>query len=190
MKIIAFSVLATAALCLGSAASAQNLQMSTYLGASAGVARWNVDCSGTSSCKTTPASVRLFVGHHFTPNAAVEMTYAGLGTVKATSAGSQVDVRGNSFDVSTVYKFGSAGSALGAFVKGGLAYTRVKANATTGTVAGSDSKNAWGAIVGAGATYALTDNFSLRAEIDTQNVKVPGSSGNVTSFTVGAQGAF
>jgi OOP family OmpA-OmpF porin len=190
MKTIALPALALVALLSGPTASAQNLQMSTYLGASAGVAHWNANCSGTTSCKTTPATLRVYGGYNFTPNVGIELTYASLGTVKAAASGAQVDIKGTSMDVSGVYKLGSPSSAWGGFVKGGLAYTQAKVNASSGTVVGADTKNAWGLIVGIGATYALTDHFALRAELDTQTVKVPGSSGNVTSFTVGAQGAF
>jgi len=190
MKTTALTVLALAALFGGHAASAQNLQMSTYLGASAGVAHGNVDCSGTTTCKTSPTTLRLYGGYHFTPHVGVELTYAALGTIKATAPGTQVDLRSTSMDVSAVYRLGSPGSAWGGFVKGGLAYTQVKVNTAVGTLVGTSTKNAWGPIVGVGATYALTNHFALRAELDTQTVKAPGSSGNVTSFTVGAQGMF
>lgn len=190
MQKLALTTLLASALFASAGASAQALKLSTYLGAAGGVASWNVDCGGTTSCKKNPATVRAYGGYNVTPNVAVELTYASLGTVKANSGADSLNLKGSSFDVSGLYKFGSASNPFGAFVKGGLAYTRAKASATVNGVSGSDNKNAWGLLVGAGATYALSENVALRAEIDTQKVKVPGSSGNVTSFVVGGQGSF
>ena len=192
MQKLALTTLLASALFASAGASAQALQLSTYLGAAGGVANWNVDCGGTSSCKKNPATVRAYGGYNVTPNVAVELTYASLGTVKASNSntGDSVNLKGSSFDVSGLYKFSSASNPFGAFVKGGLAYTRASASATVNGVSGSDNKKAWGLLVGAGATYALSENLALRAEIDTQKVKVPGSSGNVTSFVVGGQGSF
>ncbi len=189
-KALITSVLALTALLSGAHVSAQNLQMSSYLGASGGVANWNVDCSGTTSCKKNPGSLRVFGGVNVMPNVAVELTYAALGTAKASATGANVDVNGSSFDLSGVYKFGAPTSAFGAFAKGGLAYTNAKATATVGTMSSSDTKKAWGLVLGAGVTYAVTESFALRAEVDTQKVKLTNTSGNVTSFTVGGQATF
>lgn len=189
-KTLVSSILALTALLSGAHVSAQNLQMSSYLGASGGVSNWNIDCAGATSCKKNPGSLRVFGGVNVMPNVAVELTYAALGTAKASATGADVNMKGSSFDLSGVYKFGAPTSAFGAFVKGGLAYTNAKATATVGTTSGADTKKAWGLLLGAGVTYAVTESFALRAEIDTQNLKVPGSSGNVTSFTVGGQATF
>ncbi len=189
-KNIVFAALAAATLLAGTNASAQDLKMSSYLGASGGVSSWNIDCSGATSCKKNPGSLRIFGGVNVTPNVAVELTYAALGTAKASATGTNIEVKGSSFDLSGLYKFGGTTSPFGAFVKGGLAYTNAKATATTSTGSGANTQKAWGLLLGAGVTYAVTESFALRAEVDTQNLKVPGSSGNVTSFTVGGQATF
>jgi OOP family OmpA-OmpF porin len=189
-KYIISAIVAASALLSGVNASAQNLQMSSYLGASGGVANWNVDCSGTTSCKKNPGSLRVFAGVNVMPNVAVELTYAALGTAKASATGVNAELKGSSVDLSGVYKFGVPTSPFGAFVKGGLAYTNAKTSATIGTASGSDTKKAWGLIVGAGVTYAVTESFAVRAEIDTQKLKTSTNSGNVTSFTVGGQATF
>jgi OmpA-OmpF porin, OOP family len=166
------------------------LQMTTTLGAMGSVSAWNMDCTSTTSCKKNPGSFRVFASQSVTPNIAVELTYASLGTLNAAAPGTQLSIKGNSTDVSAVYKFGNPDNALGAFVKGGLAYTQTKAEVAVAGGAGSANQNAWGVVLGIGATYALTSNFSLRAEVDTQSVKVPGSKGNVTTMSVGGQGSF
>lgn len=189
-KYILSAIVAASALLTGVNASAQNLQMSSYLGASGGVANWNVNCSGTTSCSKNPGSLRVFGGVNVMPNVAVELTYASLGTAKASATGVSAELKGSSFDLSGIYKFGAPTSPFGAFVKGGLAYTNAKSSTTTGTVTSAGTQKAWGLIVGAGVTYAVTESFAVRAEIDTQKLKTTNDSGNVTSFTVGGQATF
>jgi opacity protein-like surface antigen len=177
MKKLALNTLAAAALFASTVVTAQPLQMSAYLGASGGVSSWNADCSGTTNCKKNPGSFRIYGGYNFLPSLGLEMTLASLGTVKANVTGTAVNVQGAGMDIAAVYRFGSSSSPFGAFVKG--------------TLKDSDTKNGFGFLAGVGATYALTDHFALRAELDTQRVKVPaGSSVNVTTFTVGGQGSF
>ena len=186
MKKSIASVLGILALASTGAVSAQNLKMSPYLGVSGGISSWNLDCAGTTDCKKNPGSARVYGGMNLTPNVAVELTYASLGSPSATVAGVGVGLKGSSTDLSALYKFGSPNSNLGFFVKGGLAYTTGKAS----VLGNSATEKGWGVIMGVGVTYALTSNVALRAELDTQKVKVPGSSGNVTSFVVGGQASF
>ncbi len=186
MKKSIVSVLGILAFATVGAASAQNLKMTPYLGVAGGFSAWNMDCAGTTDCKKNPGSARVFGGVNLSPNVAVEMTYSSLGSPSASVAGVGVGLKGSSTDISGIYRFGSPESNLGFFVKGGLAYTSAKAS-----VAGSSaSEKGWGLILGAGVTYALTPSVALRAEVDTQKVKVPGSSGNVTTLVLGGQAAF
>jgi outer membrane protein W len=186
MKKSITTILGILALASAGAASAQKLTMSPYIGATGGFAAWDANCAGTTDCKKNPGSVRVFGGVNLSPNTAVELTYASLGTLKATVSGTAVGIKGSSMDVSAVYRLGNTQGGLGFFVKGGLAYTNAKATALTY----SATEKGWGLVLGAGVTYALTPSVGLRAEIDTQNVKVPGTSGNVTSLTVGGQASF
>jgi hypothetical protein len=168
------------------AVSAQNLKMTPYLGVAGGFSSWNLDCSGATDCKKNPGSARVFGGVNLTPNVAVELTYSSLGSPSVTSGGVTSGLKGSSTDLSALYKFGAANSNLGFFVKGGLAYTAGKLSTPTS----SGTEKGWGLILGAGVTYALTPSIGLRAEVDTQKIKVPGSSGNVTTLVLGGQAAF
>jgi len=190
-KNIISAVLAATAMLVGANVSAQDLKMSYYLGASGGVTTWNIECYGSTSCEKNPSSLRIFGGLNITPNLAVELTYAALGTAKVNSTGSNLEIQGRSFDLSGVYKFPvPTTSSLQPFVKGGLAYTNAKASATSSINSGTSTQQAWGLLIGAGVIYTVTESFALRAEVNTQNLKVPGSSGNVTSFSVGGQAMF
>ena len=186
MKKSMASVLGILALATTGAVSAQNLKMTPYLGVAGGFSAWNLDCAGTTDCKKNPGSARVFGGVNLSSNTALELTYSSLGSPSATVSGVGVGLKGSSTDLSALYKFGAPNSNLGFFVKGGLAYTNAKASAA----GSSATEKGWGLILGAGVTYALTSNVALRAEVDTQKVKVPGSSGNVTTLVVGGQAAF
>jgi len=186
MKKSIASLVGILVLASGGVASAQNLTMTPYLGVAGGFSAWDLSCSGTTDCKKNPGSARVFGGVNLSPNVAVELTYSSLGSPSATVSGVGVGLKGSSTDLSGIYKFGNVQGGLGFFVKGGVAYTNAKASAA----GSSATEKGWGLILGAGVTYALTPNIGLRAELDTQKVKVPGSSGNVTTLVVGGQAAF
>jgi outer membrane protein W len=184
-------LIAASSMLFTAGASAQALQMSTYLGAAGGGAAWNIDCAGTTTCNKTPLAMRVYGGYNFQPNMGVELTLASLGKTKLSAPGTAVDLAGTSFDVSAVYRFGAPTSPFGAFVKGGIGFTRTKSAATVAGVTGSATQSGAGLLLGVGATYALNETFALRAELDTQSVKAPGGTkGNVTSFVIGGQGSF
>ena len=186
MKKSIASIVGILALTSAGIASAQKLTMTPYLGVAGGFSAWDMNCSGTTDCKKNPGSARVFGGVNLSPNTAIELTYASLGSPSASVSGVGVGLKGSSTDLSGIYRFGSPQSNLGLFVKGGLAYTNAKASAA----GSSATEKGWGLILGAGVTYALTPSVALRAEVDTQKVKVPGSSGNVTTLVVGGQAAF
>ena len=186
MKKSIASIVGILALTSAGIASAQKLTMTPYLGVAGGFSVWVMNCSGTTDCKKNPGSARVFGGVNLSPNTAIELTYASLGSPSASVSGVGVGLKGSSTDLSGIYRFGSPQSNLGFFVKGGLAYTNAKASAA----GSSATEKGWGLILGAGVTYALTPSVALRAEVDTQKVKVPGSSGNVTTLVVGGQAAF
>lgn len=189
MKKIALISLAVTTLLAAGTASAQSVPSTAYAGITGGVSHWNADCGGLS-CDTTPSAYRVFAGYNLQPNVAVEVTYASLGTLKGDAPGLHAEIKGQSLDVSGLYKFGAANEALRPYVKGGLAYTKARASVDYAGLSGSDTRNAWGLVLGAGVTYAFNNSFALRAELNTQQLKVPGDSGNVTGLFIGGQFSF
>lgn len=164
------------------------LQMTTYLGLSAGKARWAMDCTGTTTCSGQPASYRFYGGQINANNFGLEFTLASLGNPSATYPTGNASFSGSSLDLSALYRFGRADSALNFFLKGGLAYTRLSTSSVIAGTPAGDNKTSYAPIVGAGLMYNVNDSLALRAEFSTLNAKAPGgTSGRINSVTFGAQ---
>lgn len=185
-SIIAIALTATGFM-LSAGAAAQ-----TYVGASVGDAKWNMDCSGASSCSTSDTAYKVYGGYNFAPQWAVEATYFSLGTINASGAGYNVSAKGTGFDVSGVFK-AQLNKDWTAFAKLGVAQVKGETTASVGSVGGSLTKNSTQPIVGFGVIYNVNQNFGIRADIDSRKVELTsgsGGSGNVTNFTIGAQASF
>ncbi|MFZ6639940.1 porin family protein [Undibacterium sp. TC4M20W] len=182
-KIIA-AALAISGLFIGTTANAQ-----FYAGATVGQARWNMDCAGTSSCKTNDTSFNILGGYNITPNWGVEGSYYNLGTVKANVYGIAAEMKATGIDLAGTYR-AQVGNNWGLFTKLGLAYSKGEATAAFNNLRGSTSKNSTQVVVGIGATYAFTPNIAARAEIASRKVDFVGGDGNITNFNIGVQAAF
>ncbi len=182
-KVIA-TLIATIAIGAAGMAQAQ-----VYVGGTVGQARWNSDCSGTSSCKTNDTAYRALVGYNFDKNWGIEGGYYSLGTVRAGVGNINAEMTAKGWDVAGVFRNQFSDNLTG-FVKMGLGTTKGEVKATAGSLSGETSKNSTGLVVGVGATYAFTPNLAARFEIESRKVEVFGSSGNVTNFNVGLQAHF
>ncbi|MFZ6759587.1 outer membrane beta-barrel protein [Undibacterium sp. Ji50W] len=182
-KIIAAAV-ALSALLTGTTANAQ-----MYAGATVGQARWNMDCAGTSNCKTNDTSFNILGGYNLNTNWGVEASYYNLGTVKATVYGVAAEMKATGVDLSGVYRT-QFNSNWGMFTKLGLAYSKAEATAALGNVRASTNKNSAQLVASVGATYSFTPNLAARAEISSRKVEFVGGDGNITNFNIGLQAAF
>ena len=183
-KIIAAAI-AVSGLFITASASAQY-----YAGATVGQARWNGDCSGTTSCKTTDTAFKVLGGYNIdNTNWGVEASYFNLGKVTVSDGALKGEIKGSGVDLSGVYR-ASFNNQWGGFAKLGIAYVKGEVEASLGSAHASQSTNSTQAVVGAGVTYAFDKNISVRAEVESRKVEVPNSSGNVTNFNIGLQFAF
>ncbi len=178
------SILFALALTGAGAAHAQ-----TYVAGTVGQARWNVDCAGTSSCKTTDTAYHAILGYNFDQNWGVEGGYYSLGTVRAGVGNLNAEMSAKGWDLAGVFR-NPFSDKLNGFVKLGLATSKGEVKAATTGFSGETSKNSTSLLVGIGATYAFTPNLSGRFEIESRKVDVVGGSGNVTNFNVGLQAHF
>jgi OOP family OmpA-OmpF porin len=186
-KTMTVAAMAAAGLVFSASASAQ-----VYVGASVGEANWNVDCSGTSSCKNNDTAYKVFGGYKFTPQWAVEVSYFDLGHATATVDGVGVKSSATGGDVSAVYT-AQLSKQWNLFYKLGVAEVNGKITGSLDGFSVSDSKNTVQPVVGFGVNYLITPTVGIRADIDTRRVEVAsgsGSSGNVTNFEIGLQAAF
>ncbi|MFI4939566.1 MAG: outer membrane beta-barrel protein [Burkholderiales bacterium] len=186
-KTIVAATLMAASLMLSASASAQ-----VYAGASVGEAKWNADCAGTVSCTNNDTAYKIFGGYSFGPRWDAEVSYFSVGTAKASFSGVSVDMKGTGFDIAAVYKV-PLSKDWTVFGRMGVAEVKGQADAAMGAFSGSVTTNSAQPVVGFGVIYNVTQNFDIRADIDSRKVKVvsgSGGSGNVTNFTIGGQVSF
>ncbi|MFZ6742167.1 porin family protein [Undibacterium sp. JH2W] len=182
-KIIA-ATLAISGLFIGTTANAQ-----AYAGATVGQARYNVDCAGTTNCKTNDTSFSILGGYNLNANWGVEASYNDLGKIRANVSGVAAEIKATSFDLAGVYR-AQLNNNWGVFTKLGLAYSKGEATVSYSGFSASVSKNATKVVAGVGATYAFTPNFAGRAEITSRRVDLIGGDANVTNFNIGVQASF
>ncbi|CAN5730686.1 hypothetical protein BH11PSE12_BH11PSE12_25600 [soil metagenome] len=114
------SALILAAFALSASASAE-----TYLGATVGQAKWNIDCTGAVSCKTADTAFKVLVGYELAPLWSLEASYFSLGEVGVNDASVKGTFSARGIDVAGVVKTAPMKGFVG-FAKMGVAYVRGK----------------------------------------------------------------
>lgn len=174
MKKAWIAVLGLAAAALALPASAQRVDASNaYLGVSLGQAKYGDVCSGLSgfTCDDKDTAFRIFGGYQFTPNLAVELGYADLGSAAFRGTSGGVAITGNeeftAFDLVGVASW-PIGTAFYVYGKLGLYHGEVTATAvgTLGGVSsrGSASDSGTDFTFGLGAGFDVSRNVGLRLE--------------------------
>jgi OmpA-OmpF porin, OOP family len=153
-----------------------------YLGATGGVSSWNVDCAGTSTCDTSSSTFRGFLGYNFVDvsgrvQVGVEAFYMDLGHISASIPGSAtsvtIEAEGYGLALATSGRF-TPNSRFGYFARVGVANVESEANPRL-LVAGRivNTKSSARAVIGLGANFFVTPNFSVRVETNITSVKWP-----------------
>ncbi len=183
---------------MASSAFAAGASNGMYVNGSIGKSFWNVDCSGTSNCKSNDTAYKLLAGYNFDPHWGAEFGYYSLGTIGANVTDPKfgvvtgASVKGSGIEIVGVYRI-DYGNNVAVFGKLGIGQTKTESTYTIPAVAltASSSTSRTQAVFGVGATYGLTPNLALRADIDARRVNAgSGNSGNVTSVTIGLQANF
>ena len=191
-----FKKVLSASIVLAAITFSANASAQMYAGVTVGSSNWNLDCSGATTCDKSGSAFRLLGGYDLSPNVALEAGYFSVGKAKASGSllgyTGGVEMGGTGIDFSGVFKTTPAGGFSG-FAKLGLGYVRGKTDAIVGTVAGSHSESSVQPVVGFGALYEVSKDVSLRAEIESRQVKLvdgDGGKGRVANFSVGVQVGF
>ncbi len=190
-KIVLASLLATAF----GAASAQG-----YIGGSAGLTSFDVDCDGTTRCDTSDAGLKLYAGYKFNPAFALELGYLDFGKVQAdgylagyvggfyfsspTFMSTQIDVSG--VTVSAALR-GAFTPALNGVLRLGIASITTESSAKLLGSSGSASETNAAPYLGLGLEYAFTKNLKGTVSADFSRFEVDGETGSVRMVGIGAQ---
>ncbi len=185
------NILAVAIIVSGLALSAGAFAQS-YIGATAGSARADIDCAGASSCKKSDTAFKVFGGYDISPMFAVEAGFFSLGTASASYSGASGKFEARGIEVSGLIKTPAMKGFIG-YGKLGVAAIKAETTVKVGADSGLLSKNSNQAVYGFGLMYQLNNDIRLRTEIERRNVKAAnfdGSSATVINFSIGLQAAF
>lgn len=194
MKIRTIAVACTLAT-LGTTAFAQ-----AYVGLSLGSGHASNVCSFGTGCKDNAVAGKALAGYAFAgTDFALEGIYTRLGTFSDRSAQGNADAKIDMFGVGGAWR-PQFGAGWGGVVRAGAAYANVKAafsqssQAAAGTPVvihtSSSSNDAWHPYVGIGATYAITPNLRLEADLDATRVGATNAVSTVHAFMLGATYGF
>lgn len=180
IKHIAVAAMAAIAV---SSASAQ-----AYMGGSFGLAKINLDCSGTLSCDTTNSSWKLYAGYKMDDTWALEAGYIDFGSAKYTYDDDGDTVNGklsSSGFTLAVAAHGQFTPAVSGVARLGVAMLKTKINESLGSLSFSESESKARAYLGLGLGYAVTPNLNATVDADFSTAKLAGEKGAVRSIGLG-----
>lgn len=176
---------------LGSAAFAQ-----AYVGLGIGASHACVHTDATGTCTDGGAAGKLLAGYGLPgTDFAIEGVYTRMGSFKGNSSFGNADTRIDSLGVGGAWR-PQFGAGWGGVVRGGIAYGRTRLDSTVvqlgtpiTTEHFSSTDDYWKPYLGLGATYAVTANIRLEADLDLTRAGKR-SPTNVNTFMVGATFGF
>lgn len=162
-------------------------QAETYVGANIGLYdKYDIKCNSGQKCdQTASLGGKIYGGINY-ENFGVEVLAFGVGKGEGQLRQAGKDAQGT-VKIGGLGVVGTLPLNFGDFtLKGKLggAYTRGVANYTGG---GSESKNSFGLLAGAGLSYAVSKTMSVNADYDYLSAKYnkAGDKANVNMFSVG-----
>lgn len=190
LKLIGIALLASSA-----TASAQ-----VYVGGSLGAAKRSLGCLSGIPCEKSDSAFKLIGGYTLDKNFAIELNYFDLGGHHFSYAGNQVvsdfEIKSRALSVATLAHH-SFTDKLGGFAKLGLA--RLKSDekfalkSNNADIQNDSSRATYDGThfnLGVGLTYKISDQFSLRAELEQFRLSRHVAQKSFQTVTVGAQFAF
>ena len=196
MKKIITSTIATLGVIASGAALAQQPNAAPwrgdfwgYMGASAGESKYRSECNRTITlfeCDTKDTGFKVYAGGKMNQVLGLEIGYTSFGTIK---------VLGGETEAWAVPITLTAGIPLGQrfniFGKVGGLYARTDVSVDLNdSFSARGNRNGWGVTYGAGATFAVTPNVHIRADIDRYRLDFVGGRRDVDMLTAGVQFRF
>lgn len=181
-----------AALIFAGIALSANVSAQTYVGGALSQARWDIDCTGTTSCDRSDTAYKFFIGYDFTQIWGMEASYFTMGDVTASAGNIKGSFNAKGLDFSGVVKTPRLKGFAG-FAKLGLSYVRGESGGTVDNISGSASKSSAQPVFGLGVTYLIGENTSIRAEYERRRAKVAdikNATSNINVFSVGLQASY
>jgi OOP family OmpA-OmpF porin len=160
----------------------------SYLGVNVGSAKQKYSVNGNSGSARDTAA-KIYGGYNFDKNFGIEAGYADFGNAQKTFAGgTTVNAKSHAF-----YVAGTATAPINdqfaVFAKLGVTANRSKISSSLGD---NTTKNNTDAIIGVGASYAITKELSAVAEYENFGKVAKGNGGDVKAemYSVGLRYKF
>ena len=151
---------------------AMNSTYKGYLGLNAGQTDYRLSNGlGLFSSDNRANSYSLTGGTYFSNNLGVELGYTDFGRINRAGGSSRADA----FSVSLVGKLPLA-SSFNLLGKIGTSYGRTEVSAAAGSGITSGSDNGFGLLVGVGAEFMFTPNWSALLQYDAHDLRFIGGS--------------
>lgn len=159
-----------------------------YLGVSAGESKFRTECDRVNvfRCDRKDSGYKVYAGGQMNPLLGIEIGYTDFGRINAS--GASVDA----WAVPITLTLGTPiGERFRVFGKAGGLYgkTDVRVDVLDST-SEPGNRNGWGWTYGAGASFALTRNFDVRADWDRYRLDFIGGRQDVDVLSAGVQFRF
>ena len=175
-----------AALGIPFAAQAEN-----YVGVNVGSAKQKYSVAGNSGSERDTAA-KIYAGASLDKNFGVELGYADFGRAnKSFSNGNTISANSNAFYIAATAT-APINDQFAVFAKLGVTANRSKISVTSPTGSGSTKRNNTDALIGVGASYALSKDLSAVVEYENfgKVAKSGGDSVKAEMYSVGLRYKF
>ena len=170
-----------------------------YVEGAFGMANFNVDCEGSTSCEPNGVGMKLVGGVTIVPHLAVEVGYINFGTAKISGLNPQMILMDAKLKSTAMFGAAALRAELAKDLTGvarlGLALvdTKIDYSALSGAYTSSNKASEAKAIFGLGLEYAIQKNLKITGAIDLTNSAKSDEildDGALRLISVGAQYSF
>lgn len=158
-----------------------------YAGASGGESKFRAECASTDvfACDKRDTAFKVYAGGKINEVLALEIGYTDFGKIRASGG----DTDAWAVPLSLVAGF-PLGERFGVFGKVGGLYGRTDVTASASTLLDTGHKSGWGWTYGAGATFALSPQWQIRADWDRYKLDFVGGERDIDMLSAGVQFRF
>jgi OOP family OmpA-OmpF porin len=153
-----------------------------YIGASGGESKFEANCRNTNvfQCDQRDTAFRVYAGGQMNRVLGLEVGYTDFGRIRASGGET------NAWAVPIVLTAGFHADRWSVFGKAGGLYSRTDVNVDLNdTFSARGDRNGWGWTYGAGATFGITPNLHLRADVDRYQMDFAGGRRDVDMISGG-----
>ena len=158
------------------------------VGISGGESKFDSDCRNTNvfKCDKRDSAWRVYADGKINPILGIEIGYTDFGRIAAS--GGETKAWAVPIELTAGVPLGTRFNIFG---KGGGVFARTDVRADLNdTFSNQGSRNGWGWTYGAGATFAVTPNLQIRADLDRYHLDFVGGRRDVDMLSGGVQWRF